>query len=428
MPSSPTQLKSGRSDARIRLTVGRIGEFKPLAGQRQSFLWDAEVRQLAVRATAGKKAFVFQARLKSSNKGIRLTIGDVRDWSILQAREEARRIQALIDQGIDPRTSRSAVLEAREDELAKREVTLSVAIEEYVSNKRRSKDNLPLKPRTIADYRGMVAPAKSSATGSSTKPGVLTQLAGKSIYTISGDDIRDVHAAAMKRGERQAAYAMQVLRAVLNWYGVKVPGNPLGRDSELPGRDRIAVPQARSASKPIPVEHLANWYQALMEAANPESRDYLLFLLLTGCRVSEPKQIQIGDCDLKSSRAIIRDTKNRKDHTLLLSRQAQEIVRRRMEGRGASDHLFSVVDAKKTIATICRRSCISFSAKDLRATFASIAGGLVTAYVLKAMMNHSGSNDVTGTHYVRVSDADLRNGWQAVADYIDNCSGKELRK
>lgn len=219
----------------------------------------------------------------------------------------------------------------------------------------------------------------------------------------------------------KAAYAMQVLRAVLNWFGIKVPSNPLGRDSELPGRERINVPQARATSKPIPAEHIGNWWQALMQAANPVSRDYLAFLILTGCRVSEPKQILVDDCDLVAGRVVIRDTKNRKDHTILLSRQAREIVHRNVAGKQTTGHLFTLVDAKKTIATICKRCGINFSAKDLRATFASIAGGLVTAYVLKAMMNHAGANDVTGTHYVRVSDSDLRNGWQSVADYIDTC-------
>ena len=53
---------------------------------------------------------------------------------------------------------------------------------------------------------------------------------------ITADDIRGVHAALMKRSERQAVYAMQVLRAVLRWQGVVVPGNPLGRDTVVADR------------------------------------------------------------------------------------------------------------------------------------------------------------------------------------------------
>ena len=55
----------------------------------------------------------------------------------------------------------------------------------------------------------------------------------------------------------------------------------------------------------------------------------------------------------------------------------------------------------------------------LRATFASVAEGLVSAAVLKRMMNHAVTADVTLGHYVAKSDAQLRAGWQAVADWIE---------
>jgi len=53
----------------------------------------------------------------------------------------------------------------------------------------------------------------------------------------------------------------------------------------------------------------------------------------------------------------------------------------------------------------------------LRATFASVAEGLVSAAVLKRMMNHAVAADVTLGHYVTKSDAQLRAGWQA--DWIE---------
>ena len=55
----------------------------------------------------------------------------------------------------------------------------------------------------------------------------------------------------------------------------------------------------------------------------------------------------------------------------------------------------------------------------LRATFASVAEGLVSAAVLKRKMNHAVAVDVTLGHYVAKSDAQLRAGWQAVADWIE---------
>jgi hypothetical protein len=48
-----------------------------------------------------------------------------------------------------------------------------------------------------------------------------------------------------------------------------------------------------------------------------------------------------------------------------------------------------------------------------------VAEGLVSAAVLKRMMNHAVAADVTLGHYVAKSDAQLRAGWQAVADWIE---------
>lgn len=415
-------LKVGRGDARVSLTAGRIDDFPLSVPGGQSFLWDVEVRQLAVRSTGTTKAFVFKSTLAGAS--LRLTIGDVRDWTIGKARGEARRLQTLIDQGQDPRVVRAQHAAEKAAIAERATTTLSDAIKEYVKDKRRSKDNLPLKPRTKSDYLGMVAPPKEFENGNKGQAGALYALAKKSIYEISGDDIRAVHATALKRGERQAAYAAQVLRAVFNWFGVKVPGNPFSKD--LPGRERIAIPQARATGEPIPAERIGAWWKAVEQAANPESRDYLKFLILTGCRVSEPKQIKVADCDLAAGRLLLRDTKNRKDHTVLLSRQASEIVARNIAGKKPGAFLFGLDNCKKSIATIERRSGTAFRLKDLRSSFASIAGGLVPAYVLKAMMNHAGTGDVTAQHYVRLNDASLRAGWQAVADYIDATAADSL--
>ena len=409
--------------ARVKLTTGRIRDFKCPTGVAQAFLWDTDAPGLAVRATpagkrnpTGPKAYIFQGKL--DGKDIRLTIGDTRNWDIDKAQAEARKLSTLIDQGIDPRTDKKSKIAELRNEAIRNQTTFSDALRDYVERKRRAKDNLSLKQRTKDDYLAMIAPRKTLKNGNSGQAGTLFELAERPIHAIDKDEIRTVYEMAIKRGERQAAYAMQVLRAVLNWHGIKVNDNPLGKD--VAGKDRIRIPQPKATAKPIPPERIGIWWRALAQAVNPVTRDYLRFLVLTGCRVSEPKTIQVSDCDLVAGRITIRDTKNRTDHTLLMSRQAAEIVLRNTAGKDPDAPLFSLADGKKTIATVVKRSGTQFSAKDLRATFASIAEELVSAYTLKRMMNHATPGDVTGTHYVTKSDSMLRAGWQAVADFIES--------
>ena len=88
--------------ARQNLTAGTIERLACPAGKEQAFMRDSEAPGLRVRVTAaGAKAFVFEAKL--NRQTIRRTIGDVRTWSIEQARTEARRLAVLLDNGQDPR-------------------------------------------------------------------------------------------------------------------------------------------------------------------------------------------------------------------------------------------------------------------------------------------------------------------------------------
>ena len=104
---------------RERLTNPRIAAFSCPLDKKQAFLWDTDAPRLAIRATAGAKSFIFESKL--NRETIRRTIGDVRNWKLDDAREEARRLQTLLDQGKDPRELDREQVEARERDKAARQ-------------------------------------------------------------------------------------------------------------------------------------------------------------------------------------------------------------------------------------------------------------------------------------------------------------------
>lgn len=124
---------------KVKLTAGRIAAFKCPQDKSQVFLWSNDPVGLAVRATLnGAKSYIFQAKVKG--KSMRVTIGDIKAWSISDVQIEARRLQVLIDQGYDPRHVKAEMEAAqKESVLAKksqqtREVTLAIApVEKKVS-------------------------------------------------------------------------------------------------------------------------------------------------------------------------------------------------------------------------------------------------------------------------------------------------------
>lgn len=347
---------------------------------------------------------------------------------------EAARIRALARSGVDWTEAEDARLRSEAASRAALQrhdgLTLQKAIRDYVENKRRAKDGLALKARTRADYLAMVEPTRTTEKGTKQAAGFLHPMAHKALADLTASDIRDAYEAAAKKSPRRATYAMQVLRAVLRWHGVAIAGNPLGR--ETAGRDRITISAPRGDPSPIPPELLGAWWRAAAVAPSQVASDYYRFQLLTGCRGIEihgHKQhgnppIRVGDVDLRAGRVILRDTKNRGDHKLLLSTQALDIAKRNCKGRKVEDPLFPIVDARKTLAWINERAGTNVQGHGLRATFASIAEELVSSALLKRMMNHATAGDVTLGHYVAKSEAQLRAGWQAVADFVDETSKK----
>ncbi|EAM9431481.1 DUF4102 domain-containing protein, partial [Salmonella enterica] len=93
------------ASSRQKFTFERLRRFELTEGKLQEFLWDSDVTMLACRATKGTKAFIFQSVFLG--KTLRMTIGKISDWKIDDARTEARRLQMLIDTGVDPRIAKA---------------------------------------------------------------------------------------------------------------------------------------------------------------------------------------------------------------------------------------------------------------------------------------------------------------------------------
>ena len=92
--------------AKVNFTADRVASFQCEPGKQQSILWDGKTPGLGLRVTAaGARSFVFEARL--AGKTLRVTIGDVRTYTVAKAQAEATRYKVQTDQGIDPRQVRA---------------------------------------------------------------------------------------------------------------------------------------------------------------------------------------------------------------------------------------------------------------------------------------------------------------------------------
>lgn len=406
-------LKQRLTDSRARAV--------PLPASGYALHWCPDTPGFGLRVSStGDRAYIAERRV--DGKTVRRTLGKAAGPAAISA-DAARKLQLTISSELQTGVDRAEVKrEARKAEQAE-SVTLADALKAYVKGKRRGKDGLALKERTKADYLAMVEPGGTSKTGKPFADGPLYPLAHRSIHHITAQQMREIYEAQAKRSQRQAVYAMQVLRAVLNWHGVAVEGSPLAKTTA--GRDRIILPPTTGKPTPIPPERLGAWWRAAEAQAGNPSADALRFILLTGCRPGEVygsehvPGILRADVDLEGARVTLHDTKNRVDHAVALSTQALAILTTQCAGKKAGAKVFDLVDPGRVLDTInAEADVVGITPHKLRHTFASVAEELVSGYALKRMLNHAGAGDVTGTHYVGKSEAQLRTAWQTVADFI----------
>lgn len=277
--------------ARINLTTGRIRNFGLPDGSPQAFLRDAEVGGLAVRATPGTKAFVFQSKI--GGRDLRITIGDVGTWTLEDARVEARRLQTLIDQGIDPRhekAERLAATAAKHEQDRKSEAPAMEAWNAYVEARRVDWGEWHLKNHSKFSQAGGEPRTRGRRPGepSTTQPGPLYPLLSRPLNEIDAEAVRAWLSANVATRPTWTAQAYRALRAFIGWCAEHPEyRHHTHADACTQKQVRAKVPAPRSKDDCLQREQLALWFEHVRKLPNPIVAAYLQTLLLTGARREE---------------------------------------------------------------------------------------------------------------------------------------------
>ena len=205
---------------RVNLTAGAIERLTCPAGKQQAFMRDSEAPGLRVRVTAaGAKSFVYEAKL--DRQTIRRTIGDVKLWSIEQARAEARRLAVVLDSGQDPREierQQQAEKAAAKAAATAQALTVGEVWPLYLENGRPKRKDA-WKPRYRADLEAMAAPGgeKKKRGQGATRPGPLYPLLALPLAAINEDTLKSWYDREAVAGKHQAARALMMFRGFLRW-------------------------------------------------------------------------------------------------------------------------------------------------------------------------------------------------------------------
>lgn len=255
------------------------------------------------------------------------------------------------------------------------------------------------------------------------------------------------------KGTAEANLTMRVLKALFNFaihFYEDANGQPLLTFNPVNQLKNLKLwHKAKRRTSVIRRGDLPAWFSALHELCEkPQQnyvaekypdrpfviRDYLSFLWLTGCRRTEAATLTWNDVDLKSGFVTFRQTKNGKDHILPLSDYLWDMLKqRRLSVSATHPFVFPGTKANRPISNTSKRInkavsdlCgVNFMLHDLRRGFASTATGLgIQGHILKSLLNHSTSTDVT-SGYICLEPEYLRPYMQAITNTLLGYAGYE---
>ena len=304
--------------AKIVFTAGRVAGFKCPPEKAQAFLWDLTTPGLGLRATpAGEPAYVFQGVYQG--KTIRLTIGKPAAWSIEQAREKAKALQRLIDDGKDPRdlkrdaladkATKAAALVAQAAADTANSLTVGDLWPRYLAEGRPKRKDA-WKPGYRADIEMMASPGgitKLRGQGM-TRPGPLFPLLALPLVNVTEDALQVWFEREAVASKHQAARALMMFRGFLRWCAARPEYRKLiDRDAGKAPAILENLPANTKRTDALEAAQVSGWWNGVEQLSNRTASVYLRALLLTGARREELAGLTWANVDFQWRKLTIAD-------------------------------------------------------------------------------------------------------------------------
>jgi integrase len=275
-------------------------------GKSQSIYWDTKTPNLGLRITpAGTKSFVFETWF--NGKCLRITIGDIKSWSLNKAQAEARRLRVLIDTGIDPREEK-AEIKSKAQARRLKGVKGLVVWEEYILERQHQWGD-----RHKADHIDMARKGGEKITrglrkgmASTKQVGILFDLLSLPINEITKSAVLVWLKKESPKRPTRTRLALSLLKAFITWMGDHTNYRELVDTSAC---DRLTreLPPRKAKDDCLQKEQLQTWFNGVKKINNPIICSYLQILLLTGARRNELATLKWKDVDLQWNTIVLRD-------------------------------------------------------------------------------------------------------------------------
>lgn len=299
-------------------TAGRIAGFQCANGKKQSIFWDGKTSGLGLRVTpTGTKSYIFETSL--NNKTIRITIGDISNYSIEAAREIATTYKAQTDRGIDPRevkaeaiAAKQAAKAAKEDaerakqvQMQRQAITFEDVWAVYLETRKHNWGE--------GHYQNHLKLAAKGGEKRKRGKGITVAAPLAALMPLRLADLTSTTIVAWLSKEAQtrptnAAQSFRILRALLSWVATEDAYKDLVFPDVCKARNvKDVIPKNNQKDDLLQREQLQMWFAATKAIANPVISAYLQALLITGARRRELSTLRWEDVDFQWNSLTIRD-------------------------------------------------------------------------------------------------------------------------
>ncbi len=391
---------------RENLTETRINKYKCPLGKQQVFFGD-EGNRLAVRVTAsGNRSYIYEGYLRK--KTIRLTIGNVSDWNLDDARKEARRLQTLIDQDIDPRQIKLKEKQEKAQAAATVEAAKKYTLKELL--------------RTYITHLKTQGKVKSANGMESTIKCHLLET-DKLLANKPAAEVTSIELAGLIREVKEKGYdrTAGILRATLAAAYNCARRSPF--DASLPS-EFISFQISSNPVEPIPAIAVNAGQRVLSEdelkifisALGDEPIDLAIKVALFagGQRMAQLLRAEVIHWDHQNRTLLLYDGKgkrrNAREHLLPLQGTAAGIVSGIMERRpekwifsndGGKTPIHEANTGKRISAIVADKKMADFNYRDIRRTCETMLAGLGISKDTRSQLLSHGISGIQAVHYDR---------------------------
>lgn len=241
---------------------------------------------------------------------------------------------------------------------------------------------------------------------------------------ITSDDVLEMmEHTTRSRGPASANKTFRLLRALFNFalhYYEKADGEPLMKRNPVNKISDLRLWNKLQRRQSIILQHqIPQWFRAVLYIDYASTRDMVLFMWLTGCRVGDARKLTWSDVDLSGGIITFRaeNTKNGTTCHIPISKFICEMLKQRKAQRpeqspwvfwNKRDPQKQLSNNYKAYRNACQRLGFQWKFHDLRRGFITRAVALgLSDIVIKRLVNHSHSSNVTAGYAV-LDPEDLR--------------------